>query len=241
MEKSSSRPAWIKPEWIVFVAILLAGLAGALAILRWLAPQLFGMPMDLRLVQTSESRPAFYDGVFRSDDYRANAVLVNDPITVVRGRPGLREQAGLGPHDLLGFRNRAVPVVADVVVLGDSQTYGNNVQLEDNWPSRLRARLGPAIAGVYAMSSGGWGAVQYLEMATKVPAFKPQLVIVAFYTGNDALESFKVAHSVDRFSELRTNRELGPGDLPDVSFPSPTGEQWPVEFPDGSRSSNSSR
>jgi hypothetical protein len=187
----------------------LATLAGALAILRWLAPQLIGLPVDLRLVAVSDAVPPFYDGVFRSADYRASGLLLNDPITVVRAAPRRGSIGPWGPNDLLGFRNAAVPNVADVVAIGDSQTYGNGVLLEQSW--------------------------QYLEMARRVPVFEPQATVVAYYTGNDAVESFRVAYGVERFHDLRPDLALGPGDAPPVRFPAPPSDLWPVTFPDGVR------
>lgn len=227
---------WLVPrrEWLTFALVALATLAGTLGLLRWLAPQLLGLPLDLRLVGVSETAPAFYEGMFRAEDYTSRELILNDPYTVVRGRPGLEETAGWGPHDVLGFRNRAVPAAADVVVIGDSQSYGNNALLESNWPSRLENALPAPNAGVYSMAVGGWGAAQYVEMAVKAAAFRPQLVVVAFYTGNDPLDSFKVAFSLERFADLRPSTALDASDLPQVEFPPPPEQRWQATFADGS-------
>lgn len=223
----------INKEWLLFSGVLLLTLAGAVGILRWLAPQLIGLPTDLRLVQVSEKLPPFYEGVFRRSDYLSADFLLNDPVTVIRGRPGFPELRSRGPHDVLGFRNREVPVYADVVVIGDSQTYGSGLVLEDNWPSLLAARLKTSQAGVYNMATGGWGGAQYLEMATKAAAFQPQLIIVAFYSGNDSLDSFRVAYGMDRFADLRPRAGLDAGDAPAAEFPPPPESLWPVVFDDG--------
>jgi lysophospholipase L1-like esterase len=223
----------VKKEWFVLSGVTLVTLAIALLLLRWLAPQLIGLPVDLRLVGVSDKLPPFYDGVFRAADYQTSEFILNDPITISRARPRVPEAATLGPHDILGFRNRVVPNVADVVIIGDSQTYGNNVALEDNWPSRLALRLEDKDAITYSMATGGWGAVQYLEMATKATSFQPQLLIVAFYSGNDSLESFRLAYSLDRFKDLRPVNNLDSGDTPAVAFPPPPETLWPVNFKDG--------
>jgi len=235
MTAKSSDTSHVRKEWIAFAFIALATLAGALGILRWLAPQLLGLPVDLRLVGVSERQPAFFEGVFRPADYLHQEPLVNDPVTVVRGRPGAPESLVGGPHDLLGFRNRAVPKSVDVVVIGDSQTYGNNALLEDNWPSRMAASLPGPNAGVYAMAVGGWGAAQYVEMAVMASAMGPQLVVVAFYTGNDPLDSFKLAYSMDRFSDLRPAADVDLDDMPAVPFPTPADQIWEAVFADGTR------
>ncbi len=222
-----------KKEWLLLCGVVVVTLGASLGMLRWLAPQLIGLPVDLRLVQTAEKLPPFYDGVFRASDYNSSEFILNDPVTVSRARPRLPESYASGPHDILGFRNRSVPNAADVIVIGDSQTYGNDVPLEDNWPSRLGARLKEKQANIYSMATGGWGAVQFVEMATKATSFLPQLVIVAFYTGNDSLESFRVAYSLDRFKDLRPAGNLDVGDTPTVMFPPPPETLWRVEFKDG--------
>lgn len=223
----------VKKEWLLLSGVVLVTLAASLGILRWLAPQLIGLPVDLRLVKTSETLPPFYEGVFRQADYNTDNLLVNDPVTITRGRPRFPELAGQGPHDVLGFRNRDVPVYADIAVIGDSQTYGNNVALENNWPTRMMESLGDYRAVTYNMASGGWGGVQYLEMATKATTFQPRLLIVAFYTGNDPLESFRLAYQLERYKNLRPAEGLGPGDMPAVTFPAPPEDVWQVSFEDG--------
>ena len=65
---------------------------------------------------------------------------------------------------MLGFRNAAVPVAADIVTIGDSMTYGNNAVMEENWPAWMLAALQREDVKVYNMSTGGWAAVQYLDM-----------------------------------------------------------------------------
>ncbi|MDH3315999.1 MAG: hypothetical protein OER43_09570 [Gammaproteobacteria bacterium] len=223
----------VKKEWLLLFVVALITLAASLGILRWLAPQLIGLPVDLRLVKTSETLPPFYEGVFRRADYTSDDLFVNDPVTVTRGRPRFPELISLGPHDVLGFRNRNVPVYADIAVIGDSQTYGNNVALEDNWPSRMMESLGDYQASTYNMAAGGWGGVQYLEMATKATTFLPRLLIVAFYTGNDPLESFLLAYQLEQFKDLRPAEGLGPGDMPAVTYPAPPEDLWQVSFKDG--------
>ena len=119
-------------------------------------PSLFvSRPKDLQVTFASKEVPPFFENVFRehpsTDDY-----IINDPKLMIRA-PGLYpDRLGLGPNDVLGFRNRAVPDVADVITIGDSQTYGLNAVLEENWPSQMRRSL-PLPTTVYNMSTGGWG------------------------------------------------------------------------------------
>jgi len=50
---------------------------------------------------------------------------------------GMQVKKNSAGHDLNGFRNIEVPKKVDILVLGDSQTYGTNASLEENWPSTL--------------------------------------------------------------------------------------------------------
>ncbi len=112
----------------------------------------------------------------------------------MRGNPLYPAHGTLGPHDLLGFRNHAVPRMAELVIIGDSQTYGNNAVLSDNWPNQLARALNRPADDVYSMAVGGWGAVQYLAMFEKGLRFQPRVIVIAFYSGNDPLDSFHMAY-----------------------------------------------
>jgi len=126
-----------------------------------------------------------------------------------------------------------VPNVADVVVIGDSQTYGNNAVLAENWPSQLETLLSPKNANVYAMAAGGWCGIQYADMFLKSVALRPRVVVVAFYSGNDPLECFSLAYGSPQWEFLRPDGSLSSDDAPGVVFPSPPELQWKVDFPDG--------
>ena len=138
-----------------------------------------------------------------------------------------------GPNDLLGYRNRAIPHSANIVILGDSQTYGNNAVVERNWPGFMLSELKPEGATVYNISVGGWAAPQYLNMLEKALVFGPEVIIVAFYTGNDPLESFMLVYGNPYWQALMPDKTLTAGDAPHSTFPAPKEEHWPVEFKDG--------
>ena len=137
------------------LGVTVVTVALALGLIRLFAPQLLGVSRDLQLVRASKEVPPFFDNVFRREDYEGQDFIIQDPY-VKRARPLLPEDPGMGPHDILGFRNRSIPNFADVVVIGDSQTYGNNALLVDNWPSRMQAVLTDKRAVVYSMAVGGW-------------------------------------------------------------------------------------
>ena len=225
----------IKKEWLLAAGTVLLTSVAALGLLRWLAPQLLGVPVDLQLVQASKSVPPFFEGVFREQDYATDSLLLNDPYTSTRFRPLLPEDKGTGPHDILGFRNAGVPNSADIIVLGDSQTYGIGEPFASNWPSQLSALLRQEDTSVYNMSVGGWGAVQYLDMFAKAARLGPQTVIIAYYTGNDPLETFATAYGNEHWAAFRVNPEIDKTDAPQVPFMLSVEDAWPVKFSDGIR------
>jgi len=223
----------MKKEWLLLFISIAATVVVALGLIRWLAPDLLGGPTDLQLVQLDEKVPAFYEGVFREEHFSYRDFQLKDPLTRVRNHPFFPRVEVLGPHDLLGFRNREVPVAADVVTIGDSITYGNNAVIEQNWPSHLQTAINRDDVTVYNMSTGGWGAVQYLDMFSKATLFKPRVVVVAFYTGNDPLESFSMVYGNEHWRWLMPDAGLSASDAPSVTFPAPEAETWPVAFQDG--------
>ena len=224
-----SLPARAKaPVLLILSSLISVGIG--LLVLRLAVPRLFGASQDLKLLQLDTKVPAFFDNIFRDQDRTARDLTVLDPIVRMRGRPFYPETAGLGPHDVLGFRNREVPIVADVVTIGDSFTYGNNAALANNWPSVLKSRLG---SPVYSLAMGGWGAVQYLDIFSKALFLEPRVAVVAFYSGNDALDSFKDAYGIDRFADLRVDSTLTADDMPEIKFPAPPEQWWEVKLRDG--------
>ena len=63
--------------------------------------------------------------------------------------------------------------------------------------------------------------------------FQPRAIVVAFYTGNDSLESFTLAYGSEVHKEFRPDLSLTKFDAPPVIFPAPVEEKWEVQFKDG--------
>jgi len=223
----------MKKEWFLLLTSTAITLLVAVGLIRWLAPGLLGISTDLQLVQVDDKMPPFYEGIFRQEDLQSQEFILKDPYTRVRAHPLFPEVGSLGPHDLLGFRNRRIPNIADIVVIGDSQTYGNNASIDENYPHQLEILLANKLSLTYSMAVGGWGAVQYLDMFMNAMAFQPRAIVVAFYSGNDPLESFQLAYGVDHWKSLIPNPNLSASDIPKVEFPPPKSQWWPVEFKDG--------
>ena len=205
----------MKKEHLLMIGSVAITLLIALGLLRWLAPGLLGVPIDLQTVQLSREVPPFYSNVLekKSDD-----AFINDPIVNLRAPTFIADTNPLGPTDMLGFRNRNIPNSAQVITIGDSQTFGNNAALAETWPSVLEKNLGADVR-VYNMATGGWGALQYLEMARHAHRFGPKVLVVAFYSGNDPLESFMIAYGNAQWAAFRLDKNLSARDTPAVAPP----------------------
>jgi len=212
----------MKKDYLLLIVSVVLSLIVSLAIIRELAPSLLGFPDDLVLVQSSEEVVPFYEVVFDVNAHISMEALLKDPGVVNRAHPLYPDRFSWGPNDILGFRNRSVPNRADIVIIGDSQTYGDNAPLAENWPSYFSGALYNDKLIHYSMATGGWGPVQYLDMMYNAPLFMPKAVIVAFYTGNDPLEGFIVAYGVDRWKSLRLDSSLDKGDAPTFVLSNPS-------------------
>lgn len=118
-----------------------------------------------------------------------------DPLLGLRGVPG-------GDHDSRGYRNPVALTEADIVVLGDSQTYGYNATRNDAWPEVLSSLTGRS---VYQMAYGGWNASQYDALLDDALVLKPKDVLVALYTGNDMLEVVDNVYGNDHWTAYRSS------------------------------------
>jgi hypothetical protein len=123
------------------------------------------------------------------------------PATVPDERLGYRPNPALREHDRLGFRNPTVPAKADIVALGDSQTYGAHVKSEAAWPRQLASMTGTS---VYSMAYGGYGPTHSLILWDEAVAFEPHIVIEAFYAGNDLFDAFDLVYNRGQLPALKS-------------------------------------
>ncbi len=223
----------MRKEYILTFAATIISLLFAFLVIKLFAPGLLGLSHNQALVQVDTKVAPFYEGIFRQQDYQAKNYLIPDPFTHVRAKPLITGRNGMGPNDILGFRNKNVPNLADIVVIGDSQTYGNNAPIQFNYPSLLQSYLKSKQSKVYNMSTGGWGAIQYLYISSKAYIFRPRIIIVAFYTGNDSVDSFNLAYSQKKWLAIRPNNNLTVNSLPKIQYPPQQKDWWPVQFKDG--------
>jgi hypothetical protein len=107
---------------------------------------------------------------------------------------GHRMDPSLGDIDESGFRNDAVVSHADIVALGDSHTYGNNVVSENSWPRRLGALSGMT---VYNLGVGGYGPLQYHHLMKRAIGLAPKHIVVGLYFANDLYDTCALIRDVD--------------------------------------------
>jgi lysophospholipase L1-like esterase len=106
-----------------------------------------------------------------------------------------------GGHDALGFRNASVPDHADMVAIGDSQTWGANAPRDKTWPSVLAELSGQT---VYNMAMSGYGPVHYWVLTgDALEQFDPDTILVGFYFGNDLYGAYNMAYQFEPYYRFR--------------------------------------
>ncbi len=221
-----------RAEILLILLSTIITLVLGLSLIRWLQPSLLGISNDMVLVSSNEKVTPYYENIFRKEDFLSEEINLKDPYVKIRGKQFLPDMHAMGPNDILGFRNEAVPSYADIIIIGDSQTYGNNAHMQENWPHYFAEYIQKGFS-VYSMASGGWGAVQYFYAVSKATIFTPKIIVIAFYTGNDALETFSMAYGSDIWQEFISSKNLNKDDAPKITFPAPESEKWRVTFSDG--------
>lgn len=127
-------------------------------------------------------------------DREIESKLIADPILGQKLQPFTRG------HDANGFRNDAVPQHADIVALGDSQTWGVNAERAETWPQQLSRQSGK---NVYNMGLGGFGSVQYRVLIPQALRLSPKIIVVGLYLGNDIYDAYHMAYQYDAHRDLR--------------------------------------
>ncbi len=127
------------------------------------------------------------------------------PHTIPDDRLGYRPNPKYPGHDTKGFRNQKHLIKADIVALGDSQTYGTGVDSEEAWPRQLEFLTANV---VYNMAYGGYGPVHSLILWDEAIALEPKIIIEAFYAGNDLYDSFRIVYNRGQHPELKSSDVL---------------------------------
>ena len=120
--------------------------------------------------------------------------LLTDPVL------GKRTPSDAVGHDARGWRNKVALEQADIVAIGDSQTWGVNATLAETYPSVLSDLSG---YDVYSMAQGSYGAVQYRVLAERAIELSPQLVVIGMYFGNDFADAYSIVYGDYDHTALR--------------------------------------
>ena len=145
------------------------------------------------------------------------AALVSPPIALLLSpgiprslpddRLGRRPNPALPGHDAEGWRNPVALSEADVVALGDSQTYGDEVARENAWPLVVGKMLGvPA----YNMGLSGYGPVAHYLLAPEAIDRQPKFLLVGIYSGNDFVDAYAETGLSGRAPELLADALMSP-------------------------------
>ena len=103
-----------------------------------------------------------------------------------------------------GFRTPLASKV-DVAVIGDSHTYGANVNSEQSWPAVLGQATGKS---VYNFGVNGYGLLQYATLVDMALAKKPETILLGFFLKNDLVGICRDAKKIKSWQER--SAEIGP-------------------------------
>jgi len=121
-----------------------------------------------------------------------SSLTIKDPILVVKPNPDFPE------HDSRGWRNMIETKQADIVAIGDSQTYGLGVGPYEPWPQQLEAMTGQA---VYNISWGAYSPIQAAILVHQAFELKPKEIVVPIYFGNDFYDCYTYVHERGLYTE----------------------------------------
>ncbi|MBF0463687.1 MAG: hypothetical protein HQK88_01110 [Nitrospirae bacterium] len=110
--------------------------------------------------------------------------------------------------DKRGYRNSTALQKADIVAIGDSQTFGYNASINKTWPAQLATLTGQS---VYNMSVMAYGPVHYLVLMNEALKLSPKTIVVGIYMGNNMLSAFRLAYNNDLYKFLRKKEYMETG------------------------------
>jgi lysophospholipase L1-like esterase len=113
-------------------------------------------------------------------------ILTPHPITRVSNKIphpvlGYVMDSRLPGIDRQGFRNDEAPPFS-IVAIGDSHTFGFNVESRDAWPKVLGRLLNRK---VYNYGIGGYGVLQYSALMDEAIRQQPEWILIGLYLAND--------------------------------------------------------
>ncbi|EHR04608.1 hypothetical protein Bra471DRAFT_05411 [Bradyrhizobium sp. WSM471] len=110
-----------------------------------------------------------------------NAMYGPDPALGARPKPGFSD------HDARGWRNKEALDRADIVAIGDSQTYGLGGVKENAWPQQLGSILAQT---TYQIAFGGYAPPHFVRLSSEIFSLRPKYVVVGLYFGAQFTSSY---------------------------------------------------
>jgi hypothetical protein len=138
--------------------------------------------------------------VYRWQPSVRGTLYVSDPRLGHRLNPAYPAGHGIG-----GWRNISTPDDAYAVVFGDSQTYGVGLPVEESWPHALGQLLG---RHTMQMAAPGYGPGHYLALYDEARAYTPDVIIAAYYLGNDLFGAYSMAYQLEDQSRSISEPDL---------------------------------
>lgn len=162
---------------ILFVGASICGLARAAAA-EWklrLAAILLGCTMLLLIAELILRNTMNYPGPVA-------------PRLAPHGELGFVLDPSSDEIDPNGFRNPAIPAQVDVVAIGDIQTAGISLAMEETWPAVFAKSTSQSI---YNLAVPGYGPPQYRQLVQQALKLKPRQVIIGLNIGSDLVDAAK--------------------------------------------------
>lgn len=165
-------------------------------LLRWTGIALFNVFLTVALLEGAVrvgdllKKVRDFHAVARPDE--AFVPQPKDAMYLADPKLGHRPNPLWNSHDARGWRNAKPLETADLVALGDSQTYGLNVPSDKAWP-----QVAGKLSGLttYQMAFGGYGPAHYVPLVEEALALKPRVIVAAYYFGNHVLDSYWLVYN----------------------------------------------
>lgn len=107
-----------------------------------------------------------------------------------------------GDHDSRGWRNPIALNQANIVAIGDSQTWGVNATINQTWYQVMGELTNRT---VYGMAQGSYGPVQYAILTERALELSPDIIVVGIYMGSDIMNNYSSVYKHDLYTELRND------------------------------------
>lgn len=120
-------------------------------------------------------------------------------------RLGYRLDPSLKDVDRNGFRNKKELKKVDIVTLGDSHTFGENVSLEESWPQQLALMTN---SSVYNFGVGGYGSLQYYYLIDEAIKLSPKHLILGLYLSNDLSDTCTLMNELGFWQNWAKERDF---------------------------------